>query len=137
MKAKFLAVGMAVALWGACGSEAEEGSSGSTTGAVCDESVTYDNFVADFAADYCTRCHASDLDASQREGAPLGHDLDTEAGILAVLEHVEEVAAAGPDGVNDAMPPSGDKPSLEEREKLGAWIACQDAEGEHEHEHEH
>jgi|GEM_PF-5129608 len=30
-----------------------------------------------------------------------------------------------PDAVNEFMPPNGDKPTLEERQQLGEWVACE------------
>jgi uncharacterized membrane protein len=108
----------------ACGDDSA-GTSGEQTGAVCDSSLTYEGFVEGFMQDYCTRCHSSELSASERMGAPLGHDFDSRAGIDKVLDHVGQEAAGGPDGVNTAMPPDGVKPSTEQRKMLGAWLACE------------
>jgi hypothetical protein len=113
-----------------CGSEEP----GEATGALCDSSVTYEQFVQPFMASYCTRCHASTLPAEKRQGAPLDHDFDTLAGVLEHADHIAEEAAAGPDGVNEFMPPSGPRPSLEDRQKLGEFLACVgggDSDGEH------
>ena len=97
------------------------------TGAVCrsDSMLTYDNFGQPFMERYCTRCHASYLHGADRQGAPLYHDFDTLFGIVAVADHVDEWAAAGPNASNEFMPPDGDKPTLEEREQLGTWLACE------------
>jgi uncharacterized membrane protein len=111
----------------ACGDAEEGGTSGLETGASCDPTITYEGFVQPFVEQYCTRCHSSTLSAEQRNGAPLGHDFDSRAGIDAVLLHFEQQAAGGPKGVNDAMPPNGAKPSVKEREQLGAWVACERA----------
>lgn len=92
----------------------------------CDLSspLSYDNFGRSFMEKYCTRCHHSELRGSQRQGASLYHDFDTELGVILVWEHVDQYAAAGPASVNEMMPPDGDKPSLEERTQLGQWVAC-------------
>lgn len=97
------------------------------TGALCpsDSTLTYDNFGKPFMESYCTRCHHSDLHGSERNGAPLYHDFDSLVGILAVVEHVDEYTAAGPDSVNEIMPPDGATPTEAERTQLGAWLACE------------
>jgi uncharacterized membrane protein len=99
---------------------------GSPSGAECDATVTYENFGMTFMASYCTSCHSSTLTGTARNGAPVGYDFDTLDGILAEVEHIDEHAAAGPDATNEEMPPSaGPQPTLEEREMLGAWLACE------------
>lgn len=117
-----IAAGLAAALAG-CSDHAHEGE---PTGSTCppNNTLTYDNFAAPFMASYCTRCHASTLSGPDRNGAPLFHDFDTEVGILNVADHVDEMAAAGPDAVNTLMPPDGDQPTEEERRQLGQWLAC-------------
>ena len=97
---------------------------GEPSGAECDPAVTWDNFGMAFMASYCATCHSSTLTGPARNGAPEGHDFDTENGVLAVAEHIDEHAAAGPDVTNDEMPPSGAQPTQEEREQLGKWLAC-------------
>jgi uncharacterized membrane protein len=99
---------------------------GVATGAVCPSgsTLTYDDFARPFMTSYCTRCHSSTLSGAARNGAPAGHDFDTEAGILAVADHVDGLAAAGPNAVNTAMPPDGAKPTEAERRQLGEWLAC-------------
>jgi len=97
------------------------------SGATCppDSAWTYENFGQPFMEQYCVRCHSSELHGSARQGAPLYHDFDSLEGIIVVSNHVDEYTAAGPDSVNERMPPNGEPPSLEEREKLGEWIACE------------
>lgn len=97
------------------------------TGSTCPpgSSLTYDDFAAPFMEAYCTRCHDSDLHGADRHGAPLFHDFDSLTGILAVANHVDERAAAGPDATNRNMPPDGDKPTDAERFQLGEWLACE------------
>jgi cytochrome c5 len=115
---------MAVALiLSACG----EAKAPAESGATCpkDSTLTYDNFAKDFFEKYCVECHSSELSGSMRQGAPLNHDFNTLALIRAVpADHIDEQAAAGPDAVNDFMPEEGPAPTLEEREKLGEWLAC-------------
>jgi uncharacterized membrane protein len=105
----------------------EEGEEGEPSGAVCppESTLTYENFGQSFVTSYCTHCHSSELTGADRMGAPLEHDFDTLAGILAVAGHVDEYAAAGPDSTNEAMPPSDPKPTLAERQMLGEWLACE------------
>jgi hypothetical protein len=57
-------------------------------------------------------------------GAPAFHDFDTIEGIRAVSNHIDEAAGAGPAATNEAMPESGTKPTLAERQMLAEWIAC-------------
>jgi hypothetical protein len=101
---------------------------GPPSGATCPDDadmLTYETFGKPFVEAYCTRCHSSEVEGSARNGAPGGHDFDSLAGILLVADHVDQKAASGPDSNNVAMPPNGDKPSLEEREMLGEWLACE------------
>jgi uncharacterized membrane protein len=99
------------------------------SGATCDPAagLTYEGFAKPFMTSYCTRCHASTLSGAARNNAPAGHDFDTYLGIMAVADHVDEHAAAGPSAVNEEMPPSDPKPTLDERKKLGTWLACESA----------
>lgn len=107
--------------------EAGHGHEGSPTNSTCEGStLTYENFGRDFMEAYCTRCHSSELSGEEeRQCAPAGHDFDSLDGILLVRDHIDEHAAAGPDAVNDGMPPSGIRPTEEERRDLGTWLACE------------
>ncbi len=87
-------------------------------------SLTYASFGQPFMTNYCTRCHSSTLSGAARMGAPAFHDFDTQLGVQQVAEHVDEAAGAGPAATNEAMPPDGAKPTLDERQKLAEWIAC-------------
>lgn len=111
---------------GCNGDKKEPEEEGAPTGSTCPagSTLTYENFAKAFMEAYCTRCHSSQLMGDARNGAPPYHDFDTEVGILSVWEHVDENAAAGPDSVNEIMPPDGAKPTLDERKKLGEWLAC-------------
>ena len=99
---------------------------GPPTGALCPPSptLTYANFGQAFMEAYCTRCHSSTLTGAARMGAPDFHDFDTQFGVQAVAEHIDEAAAAGPAATNTAMPPNAPMPSLAERQQLAEWIAC-------------
>ena len=105
----------------------EEPLFGPATESVCPQTqtLTYENFGKPFMEDYCTECHDSQKRGEDRQGATSFHDFDTIYGIRAVWEHIDFTTAAGPTGiVNDSMPPEGPYPTLEEREQLGEWIAC-------------
>jgi cytochrome c5 len=102
----------------------ESAAVGEATGATCDDTLTYDNFGKEFFASYCLSCHSSKLSgATARSGAPSDHNFDTLQGIQANIDHIDETTAAGPSATNTAMPPGGG-PTLEERTKLGQWLAC-------------
>jgi hypothetical protein len=106
----------------------EEGPVGPASGADCPDDagmLTYEDFGQPFMEAYCTRCHSSELSGDARNSAPEGHDFDTLEGILLVGDHVDQMAAAGPASTNATMPPSDPKPTMEEREKLGQWLACE------------
>jgi len=109
------------------GSHSATDEGGMPPGATCpsDNTLTYETFGEDFMASYCTRCHSSKLEGAARNGAPLDHDFNSLVGVLSVAEHIDEYAAAGPDAVNEVMPPDGEAPSAEERELLGQWLACE------------
>lgn len=100
---------------------------GEPTGETCPtgSTLTYGNFGKEFMSNYCIRCHSSSLSGSARQGAPSDHNFDTLEGIRDTnVEHIDEVAAASANQVNTMMPPSGPRPSLEERQQLGEWLAC-------------
>ena len=100
---------------------------GPPTGSTCppDSTLTWDSFGHEFMDSYCTRCHASTLTGADRQGAPLYHDFDTVQGVRNVANHVDYMAAAGPDAINTQMPiDDGATPTLGERKQLGEWLAC-------------
>ena len=128
-----------VPLWLAlgCGSSAVS----EPTGTVCPTpdplTLTWDNFGHAFMTKYCTVCHDSSLPRSQRNGAPIYHDFDTEIGVLNVADHVDEYTGSGPLAHNTRMPssrcpstPGGPLtidcpvPSDDERMQLSLWLAC-------------
>jgi uncharacterized membrane protein len=97
------------------------------SGAACpsDSTPTYDNFGRAFMTNYCVQCHSSSVTGAARQGAPDDHNFDSLDAIHATeLEHIDEVAAAGPHHTNAIMPPTDPKPSLVERQQLGEWLAC-------------
>lgn len=102
---------------------------GVLSGATCPVAnpPNYENFGRAFMTNYCIRCHSSTLRGSVRNGAAKGHDFDSREGVLAVMDHVDQHVAAGPNGVNDEMPPSAPFPTTEERTRLGLWLACEQA----------
>ena len=89
---------------------------GGGSGATCPtgSTLTYENFGRGFFASYCDRCHASGIRPT----------INNQAAIQAQRAKIDEVAAAGPDGVNTSMPESGAAPSEADRRKLGEWLAC-------------
>jgi uncharacterized membrane protein len=99
---------------------------GTVSGADCNPELTYASFGRSFLQEYCTECHSGMLEAAARHGAPSDHNFDTLAAVQANHpEHMDQVAAAGPDGINTAMPPKGyPQPSEAERTQLGQWLAC-------------
>jgi uncharacterized membrane protein len=87
--------------------------------------VTYQDDIAPFMASYCTRCHATSVPVSARNGAPTDHNFETEAGVLAEADHVDQEAGASATVTNTEMPPKGyPAPSVAERQKLSEWLAC-------------
>jgi uncharacterized membrane protein len=104
------------------------GGGSSPSGATCPpvDPPTYATFAQPFFAKYCTSCHSSTT--TNRRDAPLDHNYDSEADIRKHASAIDEVAAAGPDATNTAMPEIGgtvvSKPTQLEREQLGAYLAC-------------
>lgn len=129
MRGIFGVVGWAVGVLaigiGACDSDEHE-HEGEATGALCpsENTLSYANFGQTFMTDYCVDCHSSTATGSARRDAPVGIDFDTIAGIRLHATHIDEHAAAGPNATNEEMPEDDPKPTLEERTKLGQWLAC-------------
>lgn len=82
--------------------------------------------------------HASTLPRSKRNGAPIYHDYDSLLGVLEAPDHIDQQAGSGPKAENELMPPdrcpsepggalstSRKTPTVEEREHLAMWIACE------------
>lgn len=102
------------------------GCGGSATGVTCppDSTLTADTFGTAFMGQYCTRCHATSLKGSARQGAPSDVNLDTLAGVRAEAQDIDAWSGASDTLTNAQMPPSGPAPSVEERRKLSQWLAC-------------
>lgn len=81
--------------------------------------LTWENFGGPFLRNWCTGCHSADLAGSARYDAPPGTDFDTPASARAWRERIWIRAADG----NATMPPAGG-PDMEERRRLGEWLAC-------------
>lgn len=97
------------------------------TGVTCPPggtTLTYDSFAAPFFTAHCTRCHSSANTGAARNGAPIGFDFDTAAGVAMRSVRIDAVAAAGADRINIFMPLSGSMPADAERDDLAEWIAC-------------
>jgi cytochrome c5 len=130
MMKRFARIGMLVlgiaALPLGCEDDHDHGTGGVPTGSDCPtpQTLTYANFGQAFFATYCQRCHASSVTGAARMGAPSDHTFDMVQDIQLLTEHIDELAAAGPDAVNTEMPPDGAKPTEAERLQLGEWLAC-------------
>jgi hypothetical protein len=100
---------------------------GTPTNATCGGStLDYETFGRQFMEDYCTGCHSSAVEGEARNCAPDDHNFDTLDGILLAREHIDELAGAGPNGVNESMPSSGARPTEAERRDLSTWLACEE-----------
>jgi uncharacterized membrane protein len=99
---------------------------GPESGATCPDNSTlsYDNFGKDFMSKYCLRCHSTKVTGAARMMAPADHNFDTLAEIALLAEHIDQYAAAGPASTNVKMPKNDPKPSMDDRMKLGEWLAC-------------
>ncbi len=88
------------------------------TGATCPttSTLTYDNFGRNFFSRYCDSCHGT--------GGRTQPSLATQAAIRAQATAIDQEAAAGPDGVNTAMPEGSPAPTEAELRQLGEWLAC-------------
>jgi hypothetical protein len=100
--------------------------------------LTWDSFGQPFMIAFCTDCHSSTLSPSERNGAPLFHDLDALKTVLEISNHIDTWAGAGPAATNTIMPPARcpstpggpidrdcPQPTLEQRQDLSVWLACE------------
>ena len=97
------------------------------SGAACPPSgaPTASDFGRAFLETHCLSCHSASVTGAAREGAPQGVDFDTPEAVRHQAASIDAHTAAGPAAVNTAMPPaSRSAPSMDERVKLGQWLAC-------------
>ena len=94
---------------------------GDTGPGACDRDppLSWDTYGATYVGRHCNGCHSSLMPESMRQGAPLGVDFDTYAGVLASADRV----AARATGVDPSMPPGGG-PSTDEIAMLAEWRTC-------------
>jgi len=116
------------AIWSGCDSH-EEGTGdavGPSTNAVCPtpQTLSYDNFGKDFMKRYCLRCHSSTVTGTARQGAPSDHNFDTIDEVQGLRTHIDQKTAAGPAATTTDMPRGQPAPTVDERKKLGEWLAC-------------
>lgn len=83
-----------------------------------DPPLTWENFGQGWMGKHCTGCHSSLVREDQRNGAPVGVDLDTWPDMLTWAARIEVRALEDLD-----MPPGGG-PSEEERALLAEWLEC-------------
>lgn len=95
--------------------QCSSGTKGLSTGATCAQgsTLTYATFGQAFMDKYCVECHAG----KERP------DLSTIAAIRKESAEIMATTASGPTGTNTNMPEDSE-PTLEERTKLGEWLAC-------------
>lgn len=114
------------------GADEDEEAVGPTTGSVCDPTVTYAKDIQPLMTHYCISCHAANVPAAKRYGAPLDHNFETEKGIADESVHADQDCGSGPKATNTRMPPAATLsslnlpvPTLAERQTLSKWFACQ------------
>ena len=78
------------------------------------------SFGSNFFDRYCTSCHSSNLDTSQRSGAPTASNLDTYGGMIKQRSQIL-ISAGTLTGAK--MPPVNTVP-LEERKALIEYLKC-------------
>jgi hypothetical protein len=113
-----------------CGGGDDEFEFGPPTGATCPPegtTLTFADFAEPFFESYCQRCHSSNVVGDDRQGAPSDHNFDTIVEAKSLKDHIDWTTGAGPDATNEIMPPGGPTPTLEERQNLSIWLACDDA----------
>lgn len=97
------------------------------SGAVCPASgaPTARDFGQGFLETYCLSCHGVGVTGPSRGGAPTDLNFDTLEDVRRWAEEIDQHSAAGPHSTNTAMPPADQPlPTLEERLRLGEWLAC-------------
>ncbi len=125
--AAVLAGGLCAAVAGCAGADDEPGDQQTVTVRGCPvypeplsegTDDTYDGFPAAFFAEYCTRCHSSELtDPESRSFATRGLDWDDEGTVREHLHRIRRVV-----GEVNTMPPADPRPGCVERRRLIQWI---------------
>lgn len=107
-----------------CGEDEKPPLEGQSTGSSCPNGspLRYSSFGQNFFTAYCTPCHSAE--STNRRGAPANVNFDSVEQIRTHSARIDELAAAGPDVENSAMPPSRLIPEYDERRDLGEWLAC-------------
>ncbi len=116
-----LALGLLLACGGVTGDSGDTGDTGTVvdTGPCPSESLrTWDNTGGPFLLTWCAPCHSAALPQDQRQGAPLGVDLDTHEGALAWADRIRVRTLETAD-----MPPVGE-PEAEDLAGLAEWLDC-------------
>lgn len=100
---------------------------GPPTESVCPptSTLTYESFGQPFMQMYCQRCHSAAVTGEARMDAPADHNFDSLEEILPLAEHIDGQAGAGPAATNELMPIGAPTPTLEERQQLAEWLACE------------
>jgi hypothetical protein len=88
------------------------------TGDPCLDPPTYERFAAGFTTSWCAPCHAASLPEDQRQGAPVGVDLQTLDELRIWSERIRVRA------IDQADMPPGGGPSDEELQLLDRFLAC-------------
>lgn len=78
---------------------------------------TFDSYASSFFADYCTRCHSTELEGGDRNDAPEGKNWDDEVSVRENLAGIRLWV-----GELNAMPIGFPGPTCEERLRLARWI---------------
>jgi uncharacterized membrane protein len=80
--------------------------------------LTYENFGAEFFAQWCESCHAAS--STNRNGAPPNVTFDTQAEVIQWKDRIYARAADD----NTSMPLGPNGPDTTTRFQLGDWLAC-------------
>jgi hypothetical protein len=82
--------------------------------------LTYESFGKAFLASYCQRCHSATQMGSDRHDAPPGINFDDQPTVASLAARIWGQAGDS----NTTMPAGAPFPTLEERARLGEWLAC-------------
>jgi hypothetical protein len=84
------------------------------------DASSYESFGAQFFSTYCEPCHSAVNTGDARHGAPPAVTFDTLEVIRSERKAIWDMAG----DQNTRMPPVQNKPSMQARMQLGAWLAC-------------